>query len=1026
MNSFACLYKKREGYYMKKKLLVLLLTLAAVFALLTISVSAADIVDSGTCGENLTWTLDSDGVLTISGTGATGAMGNYMDSDNNRSPWYLYTDIDSATDINSAIIQSGVTSIGDYAFSDCWNLLHIEIPDSVTSIGEGAFEFCQNLNIINIPASVTTICNYTFDSCRSLMSVKIPESVTSIGEGAFGFCDSLTSLTIPESVTSIGEAAFCESYLESLTIPTGVTTIRNNTFSGCWNLKNVEIPASVTSIGDCAFEYCDSLMSITIPARVSSIGELAFVECISLTSVTIPASVTQIGDYAFSNCSALSDVYYGGTEEQWDRISIGSDCEELTSAAIHFEAAPAILASGEADGITWVLTSDGVLTISGAGAMGEYYDYSVPWAEYRESIVNVVIEPGITSIGKNSFSRCSNLESITIPEGVTSIGAYAFFNCDSLTDACIPEGVTAIGFAAFGKCSSLSSVVLPDSLTSIGEGAFEICSSLTSINIPNGVTSIGDSAFTYCTGLTNVKIPDTVTAIGRRTFNSCSSLASVKIPASVTSIEQGAFSNCENLTDVYFSGSNNQWNTVTIGDDNDPLRNATIHFAVSGPTIQTQPSSVSTTAGKTVTFKVVATGDGLTYQWQYSDDNGKTWLASSLKSATYSAKLTAEKDGRMVRCIVTDAAGNVVISDPAVMKISNLKITTQPKDYTGAVNSLAKITVTASGDGLTYQWQYSDDNGKTWLASSLKSATYSAKLTADKDGRQVRCVVTDKSGASVISSAAKMSVSGVTITTQPKDYVGAVNSTAKFTIAASGTGLTYQWQYSDDNGKTWLASSLKSTTYSAKLTADKNGRMVRCVVKDQYGNSAVSNAAKMALNGPAITTQPKDYTGAVNSTAKFTVAASGSGLTYQWQYSDDGGKTWLASSIKTATYSAKFTADKNNRMVRCIVTDASGNSVTSNAAKMTLTGPVINAQPQNYVGAVNSTAKFTVTATGDGLTFQWQYSDDNGATWLASSIKTATYSAKFTADKNGRMVRCIVTDANGNTVTSNAASMKLG
>ena len=174
-----------------------------------------------------------------------------------------------------------------------------------------------------------------------------------------------------------------------------------------------------------------------------------------------------------------------------------------------------------------------------------------------------------------------------------------------------------------------------------------------------------------------------------------------------------------------------------------------------------------------------------------------------------------------------------------------------------------------------------------------------------------------------------------------------------------------------------------------------------------------------------ITTQPKNYVGAVNSTAKFTVAATGDGLTYKWQYSDDNGKTWLASSLKSATYSAKLTADKNNRMVRCIVTDANGNSVTSDAAKMILSGPVITTQPKNYVGAVNSTAKFTIAATGDGLTYKWQYSDDNGRTWLASSLKSAVYSAKLTAEKNNRMVRCIVTDQNGASVVTNAVSMRI-
>ena len=262
------------------------------------------------------------------------------------------------------------------------------------------------------------------------------------------------------------------------------------------------------------------------------------------------------------------------------------------------------------------------------------------------------------------------------------------------------------------------------------------------------------------------------------------------------------------------------------------------------------------------------------------------------------------------------------------------------------------------------------------------------------------------------------------VTAQPKDYTGAVNSTAKFTVKATGDGLTYRWEYSDDNGATWLPSTLKSATYSAKLTAEKNGRMVRCIVTDENNHSFTTEPAAMKTT-LTVTAQPEDYTGAVNSTAKFTVKATGAGLTYRWEYSDDNGETWLPSTLKTAVYSAKLTAEKNGRVVRCVITDANGSTFTTKPAAMRI-ALTLTAQPQDYVGKVNSVAKFTVKASGVGLTYQWQYSDDNGATWLFSTLKSATYSAKFTAEKNGRMVRCVITDANGNSLTTDPASMTIG
>ncbi len=264
-----------------------------------------------------------------------------------------------------------------------------------------------------------------------------------------------------------------------------------------------------------------------------------------------------------------------------------------------------------------------------------------------------------------------------------------------------------------------------------------------------------------------------------------------------------------------------------------------------------------------------------------------------------------------------------------------LVITAQPKDYAGKFNSTASFSVSAEGDGLTYQWQISDDSGKTWSNSSVKNPKYSTRLTADKDGRMVRCIVTDQYGSSVTSDAAAMKIQKeLSITTQPQNYVGKVNSTAKFTVKAVGDGLTYQWQISDNGGKTWKNSSVTKAVYSSKLTSDKDGRMVRCIITDQYGNITTSDAASMKISDLAITTQPKDYTGKVNSTAKFTVAAEGNSPSFQWQVSDDGGKTWTNSSVKDASYSTKLTAAKDGRMVRCIVTDASGAKLTSNAVSM--------------------------------------------------------------------------------------------
>lgn len=196
------------------------------------------------------------------------------------------------------------------------------------------------------------------------------------------------------------------------------------------------------------------------------------------------------------------------------------------------------------------------LTISGSGAMNDYSSYSgkydSPWwtGNYYKSIQTVVIENGVTSIGKSAFSGCLNLTSVTIPSSVTDIGSSAFSKT-GLTSINIPFSVTRIREDTFIYCYNLSSVAIPNSVKSIGSGAFRHCSNLTSINIPIGVTSIEGRTFDGCTSLTSVTIPNNVTTIYDDAFNNCPSLTSVIIGKSVNSFKSSVFVGCNNLTDFY-------------------------------------------------------------------------------------------------------------------------------------------------------------------------------------------------------------------------------------------------------------------------------------------------------------------------------------------------------------------------------------------------------------------------------------------------------------------------------------------
>ena len=315
---------------MKKRIISLLLALVLAATLLPVQAWGATVVASGNCGEqgnNVKWSLDSDGVLTISGKGK---MEDW--SSISYVPWKA-----NQHKIKRVVIDSGVTSIGANAFYYHSILTSVTIPDSVTSIGKSSFGSCISLANITIPDSVTYIGENAFDGCNGLTSIIIPDSVTSIGKYTFCGCRKLTSVIIPNSVTSIDNDAFyyCDS-LTSIAIPDSVTSIGHHAFDGCSSLTNVSIGNGVTSIGDSAFVYCTSLSSVTLPNSVTSIGDAAFKQCSSLTSITIPISVTSIGSYAFIYCDSLTDVYYLGSEAEWKAIKKDNILYSLSEATIHY------------------------------------------------------------------------------------------------------------------------------------------------------------------------------------------------------------------------------------------------------------------------------------------------------------------------------------------------------------------------------------------------------------------------------------------------------------------------------------------------------------------------------------------------------------------------------------------------------------------------------------------------------------------------------------------------------------------
>ena len=597
---------------------------------------------SGTCGSKLIWALSSDGTLVISGTGA---MSNYTSTGG--TPWEA-----RKNSIRTVIVNSGVTSIGDYAFYDCINLVNVTLPDGLKTIGSYTFYDCDGLVSITLPSTVTSLGNSSFYGCDKLKSISLSDNLNSIGEYALAYCSSLTKISLPESLTTIGIFAFSDSYLSEIVLPNNLTNMGARVFDECTNLSEVTWSASVTVVPSGTFGYGtynpNRIITMVLPEGVTGIGSNAFNGARQLTDLYLPASLESIESSAFSGCVNLSEVYFAGTQAQAEAIQIGTGNNYLTSANWH-------CSDGDSEGmgassgtcgsrLTWTLT-DGTLTISGTGAMSNYTSTGgTPWEARKNSIRTVIVNSGVTSIGDYAFCDCTNLVNVTLPDGLKTIGSVAFYNCDGLVSITLPSTVTSLGNSSFYGCDKLKSISLSDNLNSIGEYALAYCSSLTKISLPESLTTIGIFAFSdsylseivlpnnltnmgarvfdECTNLSEVTwsasvtvvpsgtfgygtynpnriitmvLPEGVTGIGSNAFNGARQLTDLYLPASLESIESSAFSGCVNLSEVYFAGTQAQAEAIQIGTGNNYLTSANWHFGAVLPdnmTTLTLPASL--------------------------------------------------------------------------------------------------------------------------------------------------------------------------------------------------------------------------------------------------------------------------------------------------------------------------------------------------------------------------------------------------------------------------------------------------
>lgn len=512
------------------------------------------------------------------------------------------------TSLKSIAVPPSVTSIGDYAFFGCSSLAEVSIPSGVTEIGDNAFWSCA-FSSFELPPHVTRIGGMAFSNCTNLTSIHIPESVTSIGSGAFYGCSSLAEVTGGENVTEIEEGIFENTQVTS---PSGFIIFGSTLVDYVGEGGDVVIPDGITTVSGSAFyEEHTTVNSVVFPEGVETLGSNLFNGAHELTSVTLPASLKTIEGAAFYSCMKLSDIYYGGTPEQWREISVGVSNDEIFDTTIHFADGTSAVASelGAPEGVILWQFSEGTgkMTVSGSAEMEDFRYRNDPGRANCGLVTELVIEDGVPNIGDYAFAGFSQITSVTIPDSVKSIGTGAFAGCTSLETIYIGSGVTEMGtdiFQSVGdfypeKAELIKNIYVDEDNPAFADVDGVLFSKdLTTLvyyprgreaehyNVPHGVTTIGSEAFRYnmwqaqyTPAIRSVYLPESVTEIREFAFLENAGLVEIRGGAGLERIGSGAINHCPNFTAFRYSGSAEDWAQIEIGEgNNDDFLAATVYY----------------------------------------------------------------------------------------------------------------------------------------------------------------------------------------------------------------------------------------------------------------------------------------------------------------------------------------------------------------------------------------------------------------------------------------------------------------
>ncbi len=453
--------------------------------------------------------------------------------------------------------------------------------------------------------------------------------------------------------------------------------------------------------------------------------------------------------------------------------------------------------------------------------------------------------------------------------------------------------------------------------------------------------------------------------------------------------------------------------------------------------INAQPTAQTACVGANTNFSVVAAGTDISYQWQVSSDGGITFTnITGATNANYDITgVASTQNGNLYRVVILGCNLTPINSNAVLLTVSNqASIAFQPTNTPACTGGAATFSVSATGSSLTYQWQVSTDGGVTYFdiinatSSSLVLSTVSSSMNDNK----YRVLISNNCSSSVLSDAGTLIVSDpASLTSQPNSNAVCEGTDVSFSVAATGTNITYQWQVSTDGGITYsnITGATSSTLSLSNINAAMNNNRYRAVLFSCSATGLNSNEAVLTVNNlAAVSAQPADVDACLGSNINFSIGATGTNVTYQWQLSTDGGVSFT--DITGATGSnlslSNVSNSMNNNRYRAIVSNNCPSSATSSSAILTVSGnAVVATQPVTTSVCEGLSTTFTAAATGSG--YQWQVSTDGGVTYadIAGATSITLNISAVTLGMNGNKYRLVVAGCASTSLQSDAATLNV-